>query len=37
MNQLCAIGIILWCAVCVGLAVSACIIAGRADDRRGDE
>ena len=36
MNQLCAIGIILWCAVCLVLVYSACIMAGRADDVRGE-
>lgn len=32
MNQLVAIGVILWCAMCVVLAVSACIMAGRCDE-----
>jgi hypothetical protein len=32
MNQLCAIGIILWCAVCLVLVYSACILAGRCDE-----
>jgi hypothetical protein len=34
MHQLIAVGIILWCVVCVVLVYSACIMAGRAD---GDE
>lgn len=31
MKLLLIIGIV-WCAVCVGLAVSACILAGRCDE-----
>ena len=34
MHQLIAIGITVWCVVCVVMAYSACILASRAD---GDE
>lgn len=32
MKTLLIIGIILWCAMCLVLVYSACIMAGRADD-----
>jgi hypothetical protein len=34
MHQLIAVGIIVWCVLCVVMAYSACILASRAD---GDE